>query len=143
MEALRSKLVSLSGVLTPAMGDLYRICDRDLVETTMSMVYEKYHGLTPKNTQVLDLTSTTVSLSPEDGVEYKYGTLNTLSITLPAEPRYKTRITFTSGSTATVVAFTVMPLWAEGVIPEIEPDITYQIDIEDGLAVWRGFYEET
>ncbi|MCR4615449.1 MAG: hypothetical protein K5756_04800 [Clostridiales bacterium] len=143
MEALRSRLASLSGVLAQAMADRYRICHFELMEATMSLVYEKYHGLTLKETQVIDLTSTTVSLSPEDGVEYKYGTLNTLSISLPAEPRYRTRITFVSGSTATVVAFTSMPLWADGVIPEIEADRTYQIDIEDGLAVWRGFYAAT
>ena len=143
MVALRNKLVNLSNVFTVAMRDLYRINDLELMKISMALVYEKYHALTPKVTQVLDLTSTTVSVTLEDGVEYKYGTLNTLSITLPAQPRHKTRITFTSGNTATVVAFTAMPLWADGVIPEIEADRTYQIDIEDGLAVWRGFYEAT
>ncbi|GEM_PF-4303955 len=140
MAALREKLVDLKDILILAMSDMYRIPELSTMTMVMGMLYNKYHALTRKTSCVVDMVSTTVSVSTQDGVEYKYGTLNTLSITLPAEPRYKTRITFTSGNEATVVAFTAMPVWADGEIPEIAAGRTYQIDIEDGLAVWRGFY---
>ncbi len=140
METLRAKLVELSTVLTLGMKDMYRLTDLETFGVSVRSLYTCYHALVEKEHTVIDTTSTTVSITLEDGVEYKYSTLGTLSITAPSATHYHTRVTFSSGTTATVVAISSSVIWADGELPEIAANATYQIDVEDGLAVWREFY---
>lgn len=99
---------------------------------------------------VEDLVSTDVTCVPSyigTGVEFIYGTLTSLTLslsaTVPCSERF--RVTFKSGATPTVMTITnsFVIEWADGELPEIAANATYQIDVEDGLAVWREFYAAT
>lgn len=90
-----------------------------------------------------DAVSTTITVSPLDDTEYFYGELTALTISAMPTGHYHTRLSFSSGATATTVTVPNTLKWADGTVPTIEASKSYQIDVEDGLAVWREFYAAT
>lgn len=84
------------------------------------------------------VTGTTPTITALPGIRYVCGEVATLDITLPASGCID--VTFTSGSTATVL--TVTPpsgttlKWANGFDPtSLEANTTYEINVADGLGV--------
>lgn len=86
----------------------------------------------------VSVSGTTPSITALPGVRYVCGECATLDITLPASGCVD--VTFTSGSTPTVLTITpptgVTLKWANGFDPTaLEANTTYEINIADGLGV--------
>lgn len=86
----------------------------------------------------VSVSGTTPSITALPGVRYVCGEVSTLDITLPASGIVD--VTFTSGSTATVLTITpptgVTLKWANGFDPTaLEANTTYEINIMDGLGL--------
>ena len=86
----------------------------------------------------VSVSGSTPTINAKPGVRYICGECATLSITLPASGCID--VTFTSGSTATVLTITpptgVTVKWANGFDPSsLDANTTYEINIMDGLGV--------
>ena len=86
--------------------------------------------------QVVTVTGTTPTITAEDNHRYVCGEVSTLDITLPASGCID--VTFTSGSTATVLTVTpptgVTVKWANGFdSTALDANTTYEINIMDGV----------
>ena len=77
------------------LGHTYKINDAVSTDTTATYPHVK-----------TDATTTAVALTPVSGEEYRYGTISSLTLTLPTDiANHHSTIAFTSGATATTVSF--------------------------------------
>ena len=84
--------------------------------------------------KVEDTTSTSISLTPSNYTEYRYGTLSSLTLSAPADSTYECWIRFRSGETATTLTIPQ----DMNVIGElsVEANKTYELSIKDNVIAW-------
>jgi hypothetical protein len=94
-------------------------------------------GYEPKASVVTDLSSTSITLaSAADNTIYEYGELSALTIAAIANPG-EFSITFTSGSTATVLTVPNTMIMPDGFA--VEANTRYEINCKDGYALVAGW----
>ena len=124
--------------LAKAAGDATQSASSNAVgtytEDAKSAISEMLNG-------AVSVSGTTPSITAKAGVRYICGEVSTLTIVVPSSGCID--VTFTSGSTATVLTVTpptgITMKWANGFDPTaLEANTTYEINIMDGYLGVAG-----